>query len=59
MKIKLTLSDVFRRSDEPECQLLIQALAVISTQTGFSAMTPDQVFSYVKAQAEEVTSETN
>ena len=55
MKIKLTLADIFKRHDEPECQLLIQAIAIISTCTGYAALEPEMIFRLIKMQAEEVT----
>jgi len=54
MNIELSFSELMQRYDEPECQMLIQAIAIISVQDAFCNMTPDEVFDYVKAQAESI-----
>lgn len=37
-------------NDDWTSKLLVQALVIISTQTGFRAMTPEQIFNYVQQQ---------
>ena len=52
--INFYFKDLMERHDEPECAVLIQAIAVISVQPDFQHMTPDEVFDFVKSQAEAV-----
>lgn len=57
--INFDFSDLMQRHDEPECKILIQAIAALSVQDDFRNMTPSEVFNYLKLQAETIENDNN
>ena len=49
-----SFTDLVQGHPSPERTMLVQAIAMISTLEGFTHMTPEDVFDYIKRDAERV-----